>query len=78
MVKGDVYNPEEESSVIQGCEGVLVALGKGLDIRPTTLFSDGTRHIVARMKEHGVRCIIICNSGFVFYESLEVTNMIMT
>ena len=68
MVKGDVYNPEEVSSAIQGCEGVLVALGKGSDFSATTLFSEGTRNIVAGMKEHGVKRIVICNSAFIFYE----------
>ena len=71
VVKGDVYNPEEVSSAIQGCEGVLVALGRGWNMSATTLFSDGTRNIVAGMKEHGIKRIVICNSGFVFYERLE-------
>lgn len=68
VVKGDVYNTDEVSSAIQGCDGVLVALGKGSDFSATTLFSDGTRNIVAGMKEHGVRRIVICNSSFIFYE----------
>ncbi len=51
VVKGDVYNPEEVSSAIQGCEGVLVALGKGSDISATTLFSEGTRNIAAGMND---------------------------
>ena len=71
VVKGDVYNPEEVSSAIQGCEGVLVALGKGADISATTLFSEGTRNIAAGMKEHGARRIVICNSALVFHERLE-------
>ena len=71
VVKGDVYNPEEVSSAIQGCEGVLVALGKGADISATTVFSEGTRNIAAGMKEHGARRIVICNSALVFHERLE-------
>ena len=73
MVKGDVYNPEEVSAAIQGCEGVLIALGRGSDISPTTLFSEGTRNIATGMKEHGVRRIVICNSALVFHERLELT-----
>ena len=68
VVKGDVYNPDEVSSAIQDCDGVLVALGKGSDFSATTLFSDGTRNIIAGMKEHGARRIVICNSAFIFYE----------
>ena len=65
-----MYNPEEVSLVIQGHHGVLVALGKGWDTSPTTLFSEGTRNIVAGMKEHGVRRIIVCSGAMVFYERL--------
>ena len=73
MVKGDVYNPEEVSSAIQGCEGVLSALGSGSVMSGTTLFSEGARNIVAGMKEHGVRRIVTCNSAHVFHERLELT-----
>ena len=72
MVKGDVYNPEEVSSAIQGCEGVLAALGTGMSFSATTLFSEGTRNIVAGMKEHGVKRIVICSSAFVLDERLEL------
>ena len=71
VVKGDVYNPEEVSSAIQGCEGVLAALGRGWNMSATTLFSEGTRNIVAGMKEHGVRRIVICSSAFIFDERLD-------
>ena len=73
MVKGDVYNPEGVSSAIQGHDGVLAALGTGSNASATTLFSEGTRNIIGGMKEHGVRRIVICNSGFVLYERLELT-----
>ena len=72
VVKGDVYNTDEVSSAIQGCDGVLVALGRGSDFSATTLFSDGTRNIVAGMKEHGVKRIVICNSSFIFYERIPL------
>ncbi|XP_064600690.1 flavin reductase (NADPH)-like [Liolophura sinensis] len=67
VIQGDVTNEDDVKKAISGQDGVVVAIGTGVDLSPTTLFSVGTTNIVAAMKECNVKRISVCNSAFVFF-----------
>ncbi|MCV9387637.1 NAD(P)-dependent oxidoreductase [Reichenbachiella ulvae] len=60
IIEGDVYDQEAVSEAIAGHDIVIIALGSG-NSRKSTVRSEGTKHIIQGLKEHGVRRLI-CQS----------------
>lgn len=65
-VVGDVTNAEEVADAIAGRDAVVVVLGTGVDLSPTTVLSQGMRNIVDGMKKHNVELVSVCLSAFLF------------
>jgi putative NADH-flavin reductase len=66
---GDVLDAAALASAVAGQDAVVIALGTGTDLRPTTVLSRGTANIVRAMETCGVRRVICLLSGWLFYES---------
>lgn len=64
VARGDVLDPGSLKAAVRGREAVLCALGtRKLSRRPTTLFSNGTRNLIAAMRaEPGARRLV-CVTG---------------
>lgn len=66
-VKGDALDPAAVRAALAGVDAVIqtlgVAAGPAALMRPTTLFSEATRILVAAMVETGVKRLI-CVTGF--------------
>lgn len=58
VVRGDVLDSAAVEQAIAGHEAVLSALG-GRTLDPSTVISEGTRHIIHGMEEHDVRRIVV-------------------
>ncbi|XP_048225230.1 flavin reductase (NADPH) isoform X1 [Perognathus longimembris pacificus] len=54
VVVGDVLKAADVDKTVAGQEAVIILLGTGSDLSPTTVMSQGTQNIVAAMKAHGV------------------------
>ncbi|KAF6287590.1 biliverdin reductase B [Rhinolophus ferrumequinum] len=54
VIVGDVRQAADVNKTIAGQDAVIVLLGTGNDLSPTTVMSEGARNIVAAMKAHGV------------------------
>uniref|UniRef100_G1SIB6 Biliverdin reductase B n=1 Tax=Oryctolagus cuniculus TaxID=9986 RepID=G1SIB6_RABIT len=63
VVVGDVLQAADVDKTVAGQDAVIVLLGTGNDLSPTTVMSEGTRNIVAAMKAHGVDKVVACTSG---------------
>ncbi len=57
MVQGDIAVASSVDRAIPGHDAVLSALGSPT-LRPNTVLSDGIRHVLAAMKDHGVRRLL--------------------
>ncbi len=61
VVTGDVLDANVVAQAVAGSEAVIVSLGNTKN-NPDDVVSQGTRHIVDAMHEHGVRRLIIVSS----------------
>lgn len=62
LIQGDVLNPDSVAAAMVGQEAVISAIGaRTLD--PTTIFSEGTAHMLKSMKAHGVRRIMVISAS---------------
>ncbi len=61
-VQGDVRDAASLQKALAGQEAVLCSLGAKLSREPTTLFSDGTRNLLAAMSANGVKRLL-CITG---------------
>jgi putative NADH-flavin reductase len=61
IVEGKVLDPQALDRAVVGQEAVIYAIGAD-SRRPTTLFSDSTRLLIAAMEKHGVRRLV-CITG---------------
>ena len=59
VIGGDVLDPEAVDRAVAGHDAALVALGAG---RKGTVRAEGTRTIIAGMKHHGVRRLIVLST----------------
>ncbi|XP_036149097.1 flavin reductase (NADPH) [Monomorium pharaonis] len=69
---GDVTNAKEVAKAVAGTDAVVVVLGTGRDLNPTTVLSQGMQNIIDAMKAHNVDLVSVCLSAFLFY-TLEET-----
>uniref|UniRef100_A0A8C2QNH3 Biliverdin reductase B n=1 Tax=Cricetulus griseus TaxID=10029 RepID=A0A8C2QNH3_CRIGR len=58
VVVGDVRQAADVDKAVAGQDAVIVLLGTGNDLSPTTVMSEGTRNIVTAMKAHGVDKVV--------------------
>lgn len=61
-VAGDILNLSLVQQVVAGQEAVCLTIGVGVTIKPVTVFSQGTKNVLAAMAEHGVRRLV-CVTG---------------
>jgi putative NADH-flavin reductase len=64
VVRGDVLDPASLDKAVAGQEAVICALGIsiGASRKPTTIYSEGTKHIVNAMNKHRVSRLL-CITG---------------
>ena len=62
LVKADVMDAASLAAAAEGQDAVLFSLGSKIDRKPTTLFSQGTRNLIAAMEQSGVRRLL-CITG---------------
>ncbi|CAO2626278.1 Flavin reductase (NADPH), partial [Lemmus lemmus] len=72
VVVGDVRHAADVDKTVAGQDAVIVLLGTGNDLSPTTVMSEGTRNIVAAMKAHGVDKVVACTSAFLLWDPTKV------
>uniref|UniRef100_A0A5F9CSV5 Biliverdin reductase B n=1 Tax=Oryctolagus cuniculus TaxID=9986 RepID=A0A5F9CSV5_RABIT len=72
VVVGDVLQAADVDKTVAGQDAVIVLLGTGNDLSPTTVMSEGTRNIVAAMKAHGVDKVVACTSAFLLWDPAKV------
>src|ERR1017187_4190056 len=66
VVRGDVMDAASMVAAVAGQDAVISSLGAKLSRKPTTLFSEGTRNLVAAMNKAGVKrlvCITVIGAG---------------
>ncbi|XP_012888074.1 PREDICTED: flavin reductase (NADPH) [Dipodomys ordii] len=72
VVVGDVLQAADVDKTVAGQEAIIILLGTGTDLSPTTVMSQGTRNIVAAMKAHGVDKVVACTSAFLLWDPAKV------
>jgi putative NADH-flavin reductase len=73
VLDGDATDPADVARAIDGAEAVLLTLGVPKDLRvlkPTTLFSDATRVLIAAMEAAGIKRLLTV-TGFGTGDSAE-------
>ncbi|XP_075849211.1 flavin reductase (NADPH) isoform X3 [Microcebus murinus] len=72
VIVGDVRHAADVDKAVAGQDAVVVLLGTGSDLSPTTVMSEGARNIVAAMKAHGVDKVVACTSAFLLWDPAKV------
>ena len=67
VIPGDVLNAQSVARVVAGADAVVSLFGHVKD-SPPRVQTEGTRHIVAAMRTHGVRRIISLSGGGLPFE----------
>ncbi|XP_018579383.1 flavin reductase (NADPH) [Anoplophora glabripennis] len=75
VVQGNVLEYKDVLNAIRGVTGVVVVLGTGTVLTPTTDLSEGMKNIVKAMKELNVEIVSVCLSAFLFFEPEKVPPM---
>jgi putative NADH-flavin reductase len=69
VVQADVMDPATLDGALEGQDAVITSVSVGSALRegrkPTTLFSEGTRNVIATMKRRGVGRLVCISSGAV-------------
>ena len=63
VAQTDVLDPAQAAAVIEGADAVLSSLGVPFGRRPIEIYSRGTANIVAAMKRHRVRRLLVTSSS---------------
>ncbi len=63
LVKGDVFDPNTYIEQMRNQDVVVSILGNGSNNKPTTIYSEGGKHILTTMKKVGVKKLITVTSG---------------
>ena len=59
LITGDVFDPASVAQAVKGQDAVICVLGAGSDLKKTTVRTTGTINIIAGMKEHNVKRLIV-------------------
>lgn len=62
VMRGDVLDPGSLTKPVAGSDAVVSALGIGYRRHATTVYSRGTQHIMAAMREAGVRRLVCAST----------------
>jgi biliverdin reductase / flavin reductase len=69
VAEADVMQPETLDAAVEGQDAVITSVSVGSSLKegrkPTTLFSEGTRNVIAAMKKQGVERLVCLSSGAV-------------
>ena len=63
VVRADVLDAAAVGKVVKGADAVLSSLGVPFGRKPIDTYSRGTANIIAAMKEHGVKRLILTSSS---------------
>lgn len=63
IVEADVYDAEAVAAAVAGCDAVLSTLGTAYSRRQITVYSTGAAHMLAAMRQHGVRRLVVVSSS---------------
>ncbi|XP_041035221.1 flavin reductase (NADPH) [Carcharodon carcharias] len=72
VIVGDVLNKEDVQKAVKGQDGVIIILGTGKDLSPTTMMSEGTKNIIEAMKTHHVSKVVACMSTFLLWDEAKI------
>lgn len=62
IVGGDILDADAVDSAVEGQDAVCVTIGRGPTRKPVTMFSEGTRNVIAAMKRHSISKLL-CVTG---------------
>jgi putative NADH-flavin reductase len=62
LVAGDILEGPQVQQAVAGQEAVCLTIGVGVTWKPVTVFSQGTKLLLAAMAEHGVKRLV-CVTG---------------
>ena len=69
VVQADVMQPQTLEAVVEDQDAVITSVSVGNALKegrkPTTLFSEGTRNMIAAMKKQGIRRLVCLSSSAV-------------
>ena len=63
VVRGDVLDSAAVGKVVTGADAVLSSLGVPFGRKPIDTYSRGTANIIAAMKDHGVKRLVLTSSS---------------
>lgn len=63
VVKADVYDAQAVDHAVDGTDVVLSTLGVPYTRKSITIYSEGTRNIVAAMSRHGTKRLVVVSSS---------------
>lgn len=63
IIKGDIYQPETYRHALVDCDCVISALGTGLSMRKTDIYSRGGQCLLSAMRKSGVKRLITITSA---------------
>lgn len=69
---GDVLEPDSVQRAVEGMDGVVICLGTGDSLAPTSDMSEGTKNIIDAMRQKNVNVVSACLSAFLIYEPSKV------
>ncbi|XP_026332887.1 flavin reductase (NADPH) [Hyposmocoma kahamanoa] len=72
IMKGDVLEPDSVQRALEGMDGVVICLGTGDSLAPTSDMSEGTKNIIDAMRQKNVNVVSACLSAFLIYEPSKV------
>jgi putative NADH-flavin reductase len=70
VIQGDVFDPEQVAAAIQGHDAVLTALG-ARTLGPNDLLPKSSANIIAGMKRHGVRRLIVLGAAGAYRDAAK-------
>ena len=62
VLRGDILDADAVDSAAEGQHSVCITIGRGPTRKPVSLFSEGTKNVIAAMKRHSVSKLI-CVTG---------------
>lgn len=71
VMGGDAHEPADVARAIAGGDAVLSALGVPFSKEPVNTFSVGTANIIAAMRAHGVRRLVVVSSSSIEPDTLS-------
>lgn len=61
-VRADILDAATVEPLLEGVDAVVSTVGIGTSKEPTTLYSTGTRNLLAAMEQHGVERIVVISA----------------